>query len=319
MINGILLLDKKTGITSYDAIRAIKFNFSKFCESANFNEKSFKERKKIILDYIEQLNGNIVIEKVNEIKKTANFNEFKTKFIALEEFPVINIDALEKFSLKVERFNSRPENTCLPNKKIQAKDIKIYPALKIGHAGTLDPFASGLLVILLGKATKKFNEFQSLKKTYCVTAEFGYATNTLDIDGKIIDSCMEYDIAKINEEQIEDMIKDKFFGEIDQMPPKFSAKKVNGKRAYDLAREGIDFKLQKKKVHVYKFKLQNLRETYAKTVLGKKRIVSREAEFVIECSSGCYIRSLISDLAIELGVFATTTKLRRVSIGDYEI
>ena len=115
--------------------------------------------------------------------------------------------------------------------------------LKIGHAGTLDPFASGLMIILLGNATKKFDEFQQLKKEYVVKAELGYETATLDCTGetiKKVDNVFDYFTGEQEKDskKIKELVNKNFVGTIEQVPPQYSAKKVNGKRAYDLARAG---------------------------------------------------------------------------------
>ncbi len=171
---------------------------------------------------------------------------------------------------------------------------------KIGHAGTLDPFATGLIIVMLGKATKLFDNFQKAKKVYNVVAEFGYETDTYDITGEKV----FYDKKNIKKEDLESVFKN-FTGEIFQTPPIFSAKKIKGKRAYELARKKTEFKLKAKKVNVYFLKLENFNfPTF---------------ELKIECSSGTYIRSLVVDIARELGTFATPVKLCRTKIGNHSL
>lgn len=171
---------------------------------------------------------------------------------------------------------------------------------KIGHAGTLDPFATGLMIIMLGKGTKLFDTFQSSRKVYEVVGEFGYQTDTYDITGER----MFVSNKDIQKKELENAFK-KFTGEISQIPPLFSAKKVKGKRAYELARTDVDFKLEPKKVNVYSLELLDF--NFPRFVLK------------IECSSGTYIRSLVVDLARELGTFATPVDLCRTRIGDYTL
>lgn len=174
---------------------------------------------------------------------------------------------------------------------------------KIGHGGTLDPFATGLLIILLGKATKLMNSVHRLKKEYIVRAEFGYATDSQDITGQKID--ISNDLKKISKEEIEKSIKRNFLGEISQIPPMFSAKKINGKKAYELAREGKEVKIEPKEITIYSFEVVNYNWPYI--------------TFSISCSTGTYVRTLINDLGRKLGTFATAIELERVSIGDFDI
>lgn len=177
------------------------------------------------------------------------------------------------------------------------------PGTKIGHAGTLDPFASGLLVILLGKCTKSNSRFQRMRKGYEVEAEFGYETDTNDPTGNITETVDN--LLQIDKSRIEETIESSFTGELLQTPPVFSAKKVSGARAYDLARKGIDFKLETRKVKVYKFE-----------IIG---FDWPKVRFSIVCSSGTYVRKLIVDLARSLGVFATPVMLRRTYIGRHKV
>lgn len=180
---------------------------------------------------------------------------------------------------------------------------KNYPkGTKIGHTGTLDPFASGLIILLIGRSnTKKMDEFHKLPKTYLVTAKFGEETDTLDNTGKVVN---KNDLV-LSQEAITNEIEKSFLGKIKQIPPKFSAVHVNGKRAYQLSREGIDFEIQPKEVIIHSFELIKYGWPYV--------------DFEIVCSSGTYIRSLISDLARNLNTFAYCDALRRTCIGDYNV
>lgn len=177
-----------------------------------------------------------------------------------------------------------------------------YPKkTKIGHAGTLDPFASGLLIVLVGKFTKQQDEIHKLKKTYITKAIFNNSSSTLDRDGEI--TVLKNVV--INEKEMEECITRYFLGEIEQTPPNFSAVHVNGKRAYDLAREGIKFELKPKKVNVFVYKILDFKWP--------------EVTFEIECSTGTYVRSLVSDLGKKLGTDGYCVSLRRTSIGDYSV
>jgi len=172
---------------------------------------------------------------------------------------------------------------------------------KIGHAGTLDPFATGLLVILLGRATKLMDQFNTLSKEYVVKGKLGISTDTYDLTGKEIDSS---DIHPTKND-IEVCIKNSFLGDIQQIPPKYSAKKIKGRKAYDLAREGKEFEIKPKSVSVYTYDLLQYDYPYI--------------DCLIKCSSGTYVRSLINDLGVKLGCYGTTWSLRRVSIGNLNV
>ena len=174
---------------------------------------------------------------------------------------------------------------------------------KIGHAGTLDPFATGLLIILLGKGTKLMEEILHYKKEYLVKVEFGYSTTTQDPTGEKTNECK--DSSPISIENILKVINKKYIGEIEQTPPAFSAVKINGKKAYELARAGIETKIKSRKVNIYVF--QSIEYSWP--------FVS----FLIQCSSGTYVRTLINDLGEELKVFATAVELRRNIIGEYNV
>jgi len=173
---------------------------------------------------------------------------------------------------------------------------------KIGHAGTLDPFATGLLIILLGKGTKLMTRFLNTKKEYIVTAEFGYETDTQDGEGKIVE---EREIAKISRRRMKKEIKENFIGRYDQVPPMFSAKKVKGEKAYSLARKGKEVNLPSKKIEVKEFKILRYRWPFV--------------EFRIRCSSGTYIRTLVKDLGRSLESLATAVELRRTKIGNFDV
>ena len=180
---------------------------------------------------------------------------------------------------------------------------KYFPkGQKIGHAGTLDPFATGLLVILLGKGTKLMSKFLLLDKEYIVKAEFGYETDTQDITGKVIES---KELEKIKKSRIRKAVKESYLGDIEQIPPIFSAKKINGQKAYSFARREESIEIPPKKVTVNEFKILKYDWPFV--------------EFKIKCSSGTYVRTLIRDLGRSLDGFATAVELRRVKIGDFDV
>jgi tRNA pseudouridine55 synthase len=173
---------------------------------------------------------------------------------------------------------------------------------KVGHTGTLDPFAEGLLIILVGRgATKKQAEFLKKDKEYIATLKLGFETDTYDKMGKIKNV---HDRILPSEQKIRKVLK-KFEGEILQTPPIYSAKKVKGKKAYELARKGKKVKLKPVKINIKKVKLLS----YSKNLL----ILD------IECSAGTYIRSLAYDIGCELGCGAYLEKLIRVKSGQFDL
>lgn len=184
---------------------------------------------------------------------------------------------------------------------------KLKPLLprkyKIGHAGTLDPFATGLMVILLGKATKLMDKIHSFDKEYEVTAEFGYSTDTQDNTGKKVHrNETNFPISKA---ELKENISKYFLGDISQLPPQYSAKKINGQKAYDLAREGKSVVLEPKNITVNEFEIVKYDWPYV--------------TFKIVCSTGTYIRTLVNDLGEKVGSYATAVELRRTRIGNFSV
>ncbi len=173
---------------------------------------------------------------------------------------------------------------------------------KIGFAGTLDPFATGLMVMAIGRRyTRQLDCFHSLPKTYHVGMQLGVGTNTLDKDGQeLYRQPYVLDVAHAQQTLLS------FMGTYLQIPPMFSAKKKEGKKLYELARKGIDIKLEPSEVTIFDLKWRSWEE-------GDFPFVS----FDVTCSKGTYVRSLVRDIAIQLGTQATTVGLRRTSIGSY--
>lgn len=181
---------------------------------------------------------------------------------------------------------------------------KILPKnQKIGHSGTLDPFATGLLVILLGKSTKLMEKILSFEKEYLVTAEFGFSTDTQDITGKKINTSSVEE--KISQETLLSALEKNFLGDISQTPPIYSAKKVKGKKAYEYARENIIVELKPKDVTIQKFCIIE----YSWPIV----------QFDVICSSGTYIRTLVNDLGEKVGSFATAIDLKRIKVGEFDL
>ena len=182
------------------------------------------------------------------------------------------------------------------------KKIKnIIKCKKVGHAGTLDPLATGLLIICTGKNTKKINEIQNQDKVY--TGEFilGKSTPSHDLETEFNS---QKDIKNITSDRIEEVSK-RFIGEQLQRPPKFSAVKVNGKRAYEYARDNEEVKIKEKNINIYEFKI---------TEFNLPNI-----SFKISCTKGTYIRSIARDFGEKLGCGAVLSKLRRTEIGNYNV
>ncbi|WP_421778614.1 tRNA pseudouridine(55) synthase TruB [Gardnerella sp. DNF01144] len=191
---------------------------------------------------------------------------------------------------------------------------------RVGHAGTLDPMATGLLILGFGNATRLLNYLLGHNKTYEAVIRLGESTNTDDADGNVVSS-VDDENGIINFANIDEILKElrvviakNFTGSIMQTPTSFSAIKVNGVRAYDLAREGKDVHLEPREVFIYDFSL--LDAHFSVGVSGAKVIDVRAS---VSCSSGTYIRALARDLGRVLGVGGHLVSLRRTRIGDFSI
>ena len=179
---------------------------------------------------------------------------------------------------------------------------KWLSGLPCGHMGTLDPLACGVLPVGVGNATRLFDYFLNKEKEYIAEFTFGVTSDTLDSTGEL-----SYGGAIPSEEQIRSVLP-KFIGELMQIPPKYSAKNVNGKRGYDLARAGVEFTLPPKKVQVFHVNL-----------LGKSEQTENAFRFQIRCGGGTYIRSLARDIAAELGTQAVMSALKRTQSGVFTL
>ncbi len=173
--------------------------------------------------------------------------------------------------------------------------------LKVGHAGTLDPLATGLLIICTGRMTKQIDNFQAQEKVYTGTMLLGQTTPTFDMESE---ADAFYSTDDITIDMMEDARKS-FIGDIMQRPPKFSAIKINGKRAFDYARSDEEVALKERLVHIDDFKLDY-------TNFPK-------IEFEVKCSKGTYIRSLVNDFGKKLGNGACLISLRRTKIGEFSV
>ncbi len=178
---------------------------------------------------------------------------------------------------------------------------RITKVKQIGHTGTLDPFAEGVLPICIGKATRLI-EYLDDDKAYTGTIQLGSSTTTYDLEGEEVN----FSDKKVTFNEIEAAL-DKFRGEIEQLPPIYSAIKVNGKKLYEYAREGKEVKIEPRGVNISNLQILNF---YPET---------RQVELHIECSKGTYIRSIANDLGEELGTYGHLVKLVRVKAGMFEV
>lgn len=175
------------------------------------------------------------------------------------------------------------------------------PKLKVGHAGTLDPLATGLLIVCTGKMTKQIQQFQDQDKTYTGTFKLGMSTPSYDLETETDET---FPTEHLTPEMLQENCKS-FIGTISQFPPVFSAIKIDGKRAFNYARKKQDVVIEARTVTISKFELT--------------QINIPEVDFVIECSKGTYIRSLAHDFGKLLNNGATLTSLRRTHIGDFNV
>ncbi|MFD2517100.1 tRNA pseudouridine(55) synthase TruB [Salinimicrobium flavum] len=173
--------------------------------------------------------------------------------------------------------------------------------IKVGHAGTLDPLASGLLIICTGKATKTIDILQGQEKEYTGTFTLGATTPSYDLETEVDET---FPVGHISEEDIH-KATEAFKGDIQQLPPVFSALKKDGKRLYEYARSGENVEISARNVHISKFEIT--------------QITLPAVEFRVVCSKGTYIRSLAHDFGKELGSGAHLSSLRRTRIGEHEV
>ena len=173
--------------------------------------------------------------------------------------------------------------------------------IKVGHAGTLDPLATGLLIVCTGKFTKLISKIQGQEKTYTGTITLGGTTPSFDLETEVDNN---YETAHITEELIKES-KTQFIGEIDQKPPIFSALKKGGERLYEKARRGETIEIESRKVTVREFTITSIEKL--------------EVDFEIKCSKGTYIRSIAHDFGAALNSGGHLSKLCRTSIGEYQL
>jgi tRNA pseudouridine55 synthase len=176
----------------------------------------------------------------------------------------------------------------------------IFFAQKAGHTGSLDPLATGMLPICFGEATKVSNYLLDADKRYRFTCQLGVVTNTGDAEGEIIE---RHDVPELDEQIIETILQE-FRGEIEQVPPMYSALKHNGERLYDLARQGIEVERKPRTVKMYELRLLSFQGS--------------ELELEAYCSKGTYIRTLTEDIGRKIGCGAHVSKLRRLAVGPFQ-
>ena len=181
------------------------------------------------------------------------------------------------------------------------KKVKNITKEKVGHSGTLDPFADGVLVLGVGKSTKKLSSIIQFDKTYEGIIKLGEKTDSMDLTGSIVE---EKEVCENSDQSLMDC-ENKFVGEVLQRTPMYSARKINGVRLYKLARKNIEIKTNPKLITIKSLKINSLDETTLK--------------ITVECSSGTYIRVLAEDIAEYLGTVGHLISLTRLSVGEYRL
>ena len=174
---------------------------------------------------------------------------------------------------------------------------------KIGHTGTLDPMATGVLPVCMGKATRIIEYYDKDTKSYHASMKLGITTDTLDITGEVLETS---GYSKVSEKAVKEAFK-AYAGHVLQIPPKYSALKINGKRAYDLAREGKNFEIKAREIIIYDNSITRI------------DLEAGEIEFDVTCSKGTYIRTICDDIGRELGCGAVMTALTRTASGFFRI
>lgn len=213
-----------------------------------------------------------------------------------------SFDVVARIRGEIRKKLNEKSNSELANDKRQTTN-DAPKRIRVGHAGTLDPFATGLLIVLVGDATKEQDRFMKLDKEYEATLKLGYTSTTGDPEG-VINQTPITNYRLPNLEEIKKILK-KFTGEIDQTPPAYSAIKIDGKRAYKLAREGKEVNLQSRQITINDINIISY--------------TNPELKLLVSCSSGTYIRTLAEDIGRTLGCGAYLTDLRRTKIGIHNI
>lgn len=200
----------------------------------------------------------------------------------------------------------KPEN--FTSHDVVGKLRKILRTKRIGHTGTLDPFATGVLVIMVGKATRLAQFLDKDVKEYEALVQFGFETDTGDRTGKL--RITNYELRDISVEDVENVLPD-FRGEILQKPPMYSAKKIEGKKLYELARKGVEIERKPVKVKIYELEII---ENAQRSALSAEHMALR-----VVCSAGTYIRTLAEDIGKKIGIGAHLAELRRTGAGKFDL
>jgi len=207
---------------------------------------------------------------------------------------------IKKNSNKISGWIILDKQSGITSRQAVSKISKIFKLKKVGHGGTLDPLATGILPIALGEATKLISFIQNKKKKYSFTIKWGEATDTDDIEGMILKKSN----SRPNKKEIQIALRS-FIGKIHQTPPNFSAIKINGKRSYNIVRKNLSVRHKPRQVEIFEFNL--------------KKIVNIDcAEFEVICGKGTYVRSLARDLAEKLNTIGHVIKLRRNFVGNFD-
>jgi len=206
---------------------------------------------------------------------------------------------------------NKPPN--LTSRQVVDRVKRILKMRKAGHAGTLDPNATGVLLVCLGDATKLFQYLQEGEKEYEATLTLGIETDTLDSDGNVT---RIIDPKEVTEEQIANVFN-KFLGEIEQIPPMFSAVKVGGKRLYELARKGITIERPPRKVTIYELEVLEINNLFSSR--NCENFGQPLVKFRAVCSKGTYIRTLAADIGTALGCGAHLSALTRTKSGTFNL
>ena len=185
--------------------------------------------------------------------------------------------------------------------KVVSKIRKAVKVKRVGHTGTLDPLASGLLIVLTGRSTKQMKKFEGLDKTYTGVFLLGRVSPSMDTETDMTRKELKKDLSESSIYSV----RDEFLGETMQIPPMYSALKVGGRKLYDLARKGKVIDREPRKINISKFEIT--------------RIDIPEVEFEIKCSKGTYIRVIANDFGEHLGCGAVLSELRRTEVGNYSV
>ena len=186
---------------------------------------------------------------------------------------------------------------------VVAKLRRVYHTKKVGHTGTLDPDAVGVLPVCVGQATRLVEYFTEKDKTYKVIMKFGAETNTQDASGEVT---VETELPSLSKAEFI-AVTEQFIGEIKQVPPMYSAIKINGKKLYEYARKGQKVEIEPRKIEIYNIELLNI------------DICEKQIEFKVDCSKGTYIRSLCEDIAVKMGTVGYMSGLQRIRVGEFKI